>query len=179
MQSVRILSDTLEKLADRDHYLFTLRDLHAILPDHSFAAFKTLISRAARTGPLKRLCRNLYIYEKTDFPRDKVLFHAAARLRAGCFNYLSLETVLSDSGHISQIPFSWITLMTSGRSGLVRCGGFGTIEFVHTAKTPARLATDLTWDRDCRLWRASVDLAIADMRATRRPMDLVDQGETT
>ena len=179
MQSVRILSDTLERLADRDHYLFTLRDLHAILPDHSFSAFKTLVSRASRTGTLKHLCRNLYIYEKAGVPRDKVLFHAAARLRAGCFNYLSLETVLSDSGRISQIPFSWITLMTSGRSGQVRCGSFGTIEFVHTAKTPARLAPGLAWDQDCRLWRASDDLAIADMRATRRPMDLVDKGETT
>ena len=51
------------------------------------------------------------------YPSDLVLYHAAARLRADALCYLSLESVLSDAGVISQIPINWITLMTSGRSG--------------------------------------------------------------
>ena len=174
MQPARIFAESLARLADRERYLFSLRDLHALLPELSYDAFKTLVSRASRTGPLQRLCRNLYLYAKVDYPRDKVLFHAAARLRAECFNYLSLETVLSDAGIISQIPFSWITVMSSGRSGRVECEGFGTIEFVHTRKTPDRLAPELAWDGPCRLWRASTALALADMRSAKRPMDLVN-----
>jgi len=135
------------------------------------------LSSPGRRGPLKHLCRNLYLYEKVDYPRDMVLFHAAARLRAECFNYLSLETVLSDAGVISQIPFSWITLMSSGRSGKIECEGFGTIEFIHTSKTPALLAPELTWDSRYRLWRASVARALVDMRSAKRSMDLVAQGE--
>ena len=174
MQSVRVFAETLARLADREHYLFSLRDLHALLPELSYNSFKTLVSRVARMGPLRRLCRNLYIYDKIDFPRDRVLFHAAARLRAECFNYLSLETVLSDAGIISQVPFSWITVMSSGRSGKIECKGFGTIEFIHTNKKPNRVASELAWDNECRLWRASVPLALADMRSAKRPMDLVD-----
>ena len=177
MQSIRILAESLARLADRDRYLFTLRDLHALLPDLSYDTFKTLVSRASRTGSLRRLCRNLYIYEKVDYPRGLVLFHAAARLRAERFNYLSLETVLSDAGIISQMPLSWITLMSSGRSGRIECEGFGTIEFIHTSKAPDRLAPELTWDGPCRLWRASTTLALADMRSAKRPMDLVAKEE--
>jgi hypothetical protein len=176
MQPVRVFAETLAQLADRERYLFTLRDLHALLPDSTYATFKTLVSRAAKTGPLKHLCRNLYIYEKVDYPRDRVLFHAAARLRAEYFNYISLETALSDAGLISQIPFSWITVMSSGRSGKIQCQGFGTIEFIHTEKDPSRLAPELVWDRQNRLMRASVALAMTDMRAAKRSLELVDTG---
>jgi len=179
MQSVRVFAESLARLADGEHYLFSLRDLHALLPESSYDAFKTLVSRASRTGSLRRLCRNLYIYEKVDYPRDMVLFHAAARLRAECFNYLSLETVLSEAGVISQIPFSWITVMSSGRSGKIECEGFGTIEFIHTGKDPSRLASELTWDSLCRLWRASVARALVDMRSAKRSMDLVTEGKNT
>jgi hypothetical protein len=82
--------------------------------------------------------------------------------------------VLSDAGIISQVPLRWITLMTSGRSGKISCGRFGTIEFIHTAKSPQRLAKDLHYDPRCRLWRASVPLALADMKAARRNMELVE-----
>ena len=103
------------------------------------------------------------------------MFHAAARLRAGEFNYISLETVLSDAGVISQMPMNWITLMTSGRSHVVNCGDYGHIEFVHTAQLPESVAGELTYDPERRLWRASVCQALRDMRATRRSMDLVQE----
>jgi hypothetical protein len=103
-----------------------------------------------------------------------VLFHAAARLRASGFNYISLETALSDAGVISQVPINWITLMSSGRSQVVDCGDFGRIEFVHTAQLPGELTEELTYDLERRLWRASARLALRDMRATRRTQDLVN-----
>ena len=96
--------------------------------------------------------------------------HGAVRpsLRASGFNYLSLETALSDAGIISQVPINWITLMSSGRSQVVDCGEFGRIEFVHTRQRPAALARELTYDVERRLWRASMRLALRDTRATRR-----------
>jgi hypothetical protein len=109
-----------------------------------------------------------------DYPRGLVLFHAAARLRADTFNYISLETALSDAGVISQIPINWVALMSSGRSSTIRCGAWGTIEFVHTCKGPDDVASQLHYDARCHLWRASVGLAVQDMRATRRNMDLID-----
>jgi hypothetical protein len=103
-----------------------------------------------------------------------LLFHAAARLRADGFNYLSLETVLSDEGVISQVPVNWISVMSSGRSTVLACGRWGTIEFVHTRQRPEELAGQLSYDSRCRLWRASVPQALRDMRATHRNLELVD-----
>ena len=117
----------------------------------------------------------MFLYPVPDYPAEHLLFHAAARLRASEFNYISLETALSDAGLISQIPIQWITLMSSGRSHIVNCGDYGKIEFIHTAQRPENLATELTFDTDRRLWRASVSLALRDMKATRRStLNLVD-----
>jgi hypothetical protein len=174
MQPIKQLMRGLAVLADADHCLFTLTDLRALLPALSEAAFKTLLSRAVSDGQLARVCRGLYLYEQADYPRGQLLFHAAARLRAGTFNYISLETALSDAGVISQMPLNWITLMSAGRSNIIRCGAWGTIEFVHTRKRPDDVAGQLRYDRHCHLWRAPVALALQDMRATRRNMELID-----
>ncbi len=174
MQPIKQLAKILAGLADDEHYLFSLADLKGALPGQSPGGFKALIYRAAKDGLLRRVCRGLYLYPKVAYVRGLVLFHAAARLRAGAFNYISLETALSDAGVISQIPINWITLMSSRRSHIVDCGNFGRIEFVHTKKRPENLTSHLTYDAQCRLWRASVALAIKDMQATRRSTDLID-----
>jgi hypothetical protein len=124
---------------------------------------------------LKRVCRGIYYYPERDYSVSNLLFHAAARLRAGEFNYLSLETVLSEAGVISQVPMNWISLMTSGRSHVVNCGDYGNIEFVHTAQRPNDVSDQLSYDPDRHLWRASVRQAMRDMRRTRRAMDLINE----
>lgn len=174
MQPIKHLARILAELADADHYLFTTADLRAVLPALSQGAFKALLRRAENADVLQRVCRGLYLYDRAGYPRGLTLFHAAARLRADGFNYLSLETVLSDAGVISQMPINWITLMSSGRSSVIRCGEWGTIEFVRTRKRPAVVREWLTYDRRRRLWRASVALALRDMKTTRRDTDLID-----
>jgi len=89
-------------------------------------------------------------------------------------NYLSLETVLSDAGVISQIPMNRIMVMSSGRSCVIECGSWGSIEFVKTRQDPEDLVGQLTYDGKSRLWRASVKQALRDMRATHRNVDLID-----
>lgn len=174
MQPIKQLSRVLDHLADAEHYLFSLQDMRAALPGLSSSAWKALLRRAAENGLLRRVCRGLYLYPYVEYPAGLVLYHAASRLRAHDFNYLSLESVLSDAGVISQIPMNWITLMSSGRSYTFDCGKFGHIEFIHTKKSPARLAPQISYDPRCRLWRASVALALKDMEQTRRNTDLVD-----
>ncbi|MBN8456398.1 MAG: hypothetical protein J0M04_00935 [Verrucomicrobia bacterium] len=173
VQPIRQLDRTLRLLADRERCVFAVSDLAGAVP--GCAQLAVLLSRAEKAGLLKRVCRGIYLYRVPDYPIEHLLFHTAARLRAGEFNYISLETALSDAGVISQVPFNWITLMTSGRSHVVDCGDFGHIEFVHTARRPDHVAGELAYDPDRRLWRASVRLAMRDMRATRRSMDLVDK----
>ncbi len=173
MQPIRQLDQALKSLADRDHCVFAPSDLACAVPECSQLA--VLLSRATKSGLLKRICRGVYLYPVFGYPAGNLLFHAAARLRAGEFNYISLETALSDAGVISQVPMNWITLMSSGRSHVVNCGDYGHIEFVHTDQRPEKLAGELTFDADRHLWRASVRQALRDMKATRRSMDLIDE----
>ncbi|MBC7962822.1 MAG: hypothetical protein H7Y05_07750 [Steroidobacteraceae bacterium] len=174
MQPIKQLMQILTMLANDEHYLFSLNDLYGAMPEQSQGAFKALISRAEKDGLLMRICRGLYLYPKADYAKGLVLYHAATRLRAGEFNYISLESALSDAGVISQVPMNWITLMSSGRSHVIDCGDFGHIEFIHTKKLPESLADQLSYDPRCHLWRASVALAVKDMKATGRSTDLID-----
>ena len=174
MQPMKYLSQWLSENADNNHYLFTLSDLQSLFTGLSENTFKTLLSRAVRSGLLIRVCRGLYLYQKA-MPRDGLLlFHAAAMLRANDFNYISLETTLSDVGVISQIPLNWITIMSSGRSNIISCGNDGNIEFVHTNQKPSSLIKSLTYDHHCGMWRANVELALRDMKATHRNTELID-----
>ncbi|MEI6388908.1 MAG: hypothetical protein WCQ50_20020, partial [Spirochaetota bacterium] len=117
----------------------------------------------------------IYLFDRVAYKRGLELYHIAAKLRSGCFNYLSQESVLSDAGCISQVPLQRITLMTSGRSSLASCGIWGSIEFTHTKKVLDRLSGELSYDPEIRLLRASPRLALADLRAARRNLDLTGQ----
>jgi hypothetical protein len=64
--------------------------------------------------------------------------------------------------------------MSSGRSNLINCGQWGTLEFVHTAQKAETLAAQLSYDSRCRMWRANPALAIRDMKAAKRNLDLID-----
>ena len=153
---------------------FALRDLMALLPAHEPDACKSVITRLQKRGELIRVCRGIYILPDCTLKGSDLLGHVAARLRAARFNYVSLETVLSEAGLISQIPLSRITLMSSGRSSVIPCGRYGDIEFVHTSKKAAQLAAELTYSPRLQLWQASVALALQDMKDTRRDTGLVD-----
>ena len=173
MQPLKQITQSLRSLADREHCVFAPSDLAGAVPGCGQLA--VLLSRVTKAGLLKRVCRGIYHYPLPDYPVEHLLYHAAARLRAGGFNYISLETVLSDAGVISQVPMNWISLMTSGRSHVVDCGDYGHIEFVHTAQRPDEVSDELTYDPECHLWRASVRQALRDMKVTRRSMELVDK----
>lgn len=174
MQPIKQLTRVVAGVADKDNYLFSLHDLRGALPNQTVNAFKAVITRAEKDGIFRRVCRGLYLYPSVKYDKGLLLYHAAARLRADEFNYISLESALSAAGVISQIPMNWVTLMSSGRSYRVDCGDFGTIEFIHTKKRPAELLNQLTYDAHCRLWRASVPLALKDMKAAKKSLDLID-----
>ena len=174
IKPAKYLQQWLLKNTNESHYLFALQDLRGLFPDMKNHAFKAFISRFAANGELTRVCRGIYAYEPA-MPHDGLfLFRVAALLRCNEFNYVSLETVLSDAGVISQIPINVIFIMSSGRSNRFSCGRFGAIEFVHTAQRPNDLIDELSYDRERGMWYASVAQAVRDAKATRRSLDLID-----
>lgn len=174
MQPIKFLGKWLEANANKKSFMYTNNDLRSLFGELTDVAFKTLLSRAVSSGVLMRLCRGIYFYQKANPSDGLMLFHAASALRSNSFNYISMETVLSDAGIISQIPMNWIVMMSSGRSNIISCGEFGNIEFVHTNQKPSDLIGQLTYDTQCGLWRANVALALRDMKATHRNTDLID-----
>lgn len=174
MQPLKFLSTWLMENANQEHYLFSTKNLKNIIPKLSDEAFKMLLSRAVRSGILTRVCRSVYLYKKAMRHDGLLLFHIARCLRPMDFNYISLETALSDVGIISQIPLAWITLVTSGRKNTISCGEFGTIEFIHTSRHSDDIKDQLIYDSRCHMWRANVKLAIQDMKITRRNCDLIN-----
>lgn len=174
MQPIKHLCNWLQQHASSEHYLFSLQDLRALFPCLAWPAFKTLLCRAVQAKYLEKVCRDLYIHKNAAPTDGLLLFHAAAHLRSHAFNYISLETVLSDVGIISQVPMQWITIMSSGRSSIISCGTWGTIEFIHTNQSPSPLIDHLSYDKDRRLWRANVRLALKDMKKTRRDSNLIN-----
>jgi hypothetical protein len=174
VQPIRHLMQNLIRFATPENCLFTPHDLRALLPNISNSAFKTVLSRASQEGHLTHFCRGLYLYQRVAPSNGLLLFHAAARIRANEFNYISLETVLSEAGVISQLPINFISIMSSGRSNSISCGQFGTIDFVHTRQKPEVIGDQLYYDARCKLWKACIPLALRDMRATHRNLDLIN-----
>ncbi|MBP5405978.1 hypothetical protein J6Z19_02380 [bacterium] len=177
MQPIKLLEKTLEQNADSQHCLFSQQDFSAIFPDMTVENLTMLLSRAVKSNILERICKGIYLYTKTDYDPSLVLFKVAAKLRASSMNYVSLETVLSQSGRISQQLLGWITVMTTGRSGTISCGRFGTVELIHTSKNFGKIMPELRLDRQTGMLWASEKLALQDMKDCKRLVDLVEQSE--
>ena len=176
MQPIKKITKTLGELADKDHFLFSLADFNSLFPKLCSDALYALIGRAVKNDLLQRVCRGIFLYPVKGYPSGLLLYRVAALLRAQEMNYISLESALSENGTISQIPLNWITLMSSGRSHTVDCGKWGHIEFIHTKKKLAQLAPELMYDKKYGFWRASVTLALQDMKFTRRNTALIAEG---
>ena len=175
MQPARALLKTLHEIANEDRYLFTPSDFAGLVPEMANSAFKSLLSRLVSRGELTRVCRGLYCPVWIDISHGWILYHAAARLRSDTFTYLSLESVLSEAGIISQVPMHNITLMTRGRGGDIRCGDLGRIAFTRTTQSADQVMDHLSYDPDRRLWIADTVQALRDLRQTRRNLDLLEE----
>jgi hypothetical protein len=157
--------------------LFSSHDLKALLPHLNADRYKSVMHHLCKVGYLERLCKNLFLKSTPKYSASNILFRAANKLREDHFMYLSLETVLSREGRISQVPMQWISLMTSGRSYQFKLKNFGTIEFIHTQKTALELMHQIHYDHSIGLWVASSDLALHDMKNCHRDLSLVDEHE--
>jgi len=97
----------------------------------------------------------------------------AVALRRGEYNYISLESALSEYGAISQIPVDRLTVMTTGRKGLYRTP-WGTIEFTHTKRATSNIIASIcNVGRPLRL--ATPMAAWRDLKRVGRNTHLVDE----
>lgn len=154
-------------------YVFTKRDFEKIFHEDSPRAVRAGIQRLVRAGILERAIKGIYVNPLARSKGSSTLELVARSLRRGEYNYVSLESALSEYGAISQIPPDRITVMTTGRKGEYKTP-FGVIEFTHT-KRPVKNIVDSIRDVGRPLRLASKQAAFRDLKRVGRNLHLVDE----
>jgi len=151
-------------------WAFSSTALKLLFPESDRTRLKALAAHQ-KTGVITHIARGLYINPKARSLPTDLLSQLVVFLRPWYFNYLSLESALSEAGWMSQIP-SRLTVMTTGRSQVFDTP-YGTIEFTHTAQAPEQLRAHVNWDANRQLWIATPEQAQRDLKRVGRNLDLL------
>ncbi len=160
---------TLDRWDSQGLWAFDLPRLELIF-DETPGSLKTALMRHAKAGIITRVTRGIYVNPRARSMPAEPLLALVSIMRPYDFSYLSLESVLSDAGWISQIPFCH-TLMTSGRSGVFSTP-YGVLEFTHT--TRAENSQEVVFDGRRGVHVAAPERAYLDLRYVRRNLAMVD-----
>ena len=125
---------------------------------------------------MQRAARGIYVNKDAVSFDPYVIERIAKALRPGEYSYVSLESMLSEYGVISQIPVDRLTLMTTGREGIYKTP-YGTIEMTHTKRSPDDIlkSTQIIEKRPLRV--ATKKTALRDLKRVGRNMNLIDEQE--
>lgn len=137
-------------------------------PDQAY--FRVAMTRHSKAGIIERIGPRLYA---NPFLRPPAvgLFRLTNFLRPSDSFYLSCESVLSECGWISQLPFC-LTFVTTGRSYRYSTL-LGDIDFVHTNENSSAWSGHLKRNEDRQIWEATPEKALTDLKRYRRNLDLV------
>jgi hypothetical protein len=169
-------SEAIKKLLKYDkrgRYVFTNSDLAKIFHQDSERTLRAGIKRLIDDGFLTRVANGVYLFTLAHSKGSDTLEQIAKTIRRGKYNYISLESALSEYGVISQIPVDRLTVMTTGRSGEFKTP-LGTIEFTHTKRSPINILENTRLvGRPLRF--ATKQAAYRDLKRVGRNTHLVDQ----
>jgi predicted transcriptional regulator of viral defense system len=154
-------------------FVITTKDLRCWFSYEPEKTFKSALSRHVKEGILEHPCRGIYINPYAKSRDSYVLEHIAKALRKGEYNYISLESLLSEIGLISQVPINLLTVMTTGRSQYYKTP-YGNIEFTHTNKSIANILKLTYVEQDRPLRVAMEDTAIRDLKKVNRNTHLIE-----
>ena len=171
------LTDALKLLGEQaadGRFVFTRRDLERMMRADRPSTRAATLKRLVQSDWLRPAARGVYVYPAGQRNDGYDLERIARAIRRGDYSYVSLESALSEWGAISQVPMSYLTLMTTGRKGVFRTP-WGTIEFTHTARPLEAVlaATVSSPDRPLRL--ATPEAAWRDLKRVGRNCDMVDR----
>lgn len=154
-------------------HVFTRKQLAKLFPDDNPRTFSEGLNRLVHSGLLVRACRGVYVNPHAHSLDSRVIERIAQALRPGTYSYVSLESLLSESGAISQIPLDRLTVMTTGRKG-VYSTPYGVIEFTHTKRPVSDVLSRIRQVNGRPLRIASPEVAWRDLKRVGRNTQLVD-----
>ncbi|MET4694389.1 type IV toxin-antitoxin system AbiEi family antitoxin [Endozoicomonas lisbonensis] len=165
--------ERLSALDKEGRYVFAYQDIAKVFPEDSARTLKAGLNRLVKQGFLIRAIKGIYVFALSQKKGKDTLELVARTMRRGEYNYLSLESALSEYGVISQIPIDRLTVMTTGRKGEYTTP-FGTIEFTHT-KRPAPQIINSFHSIGRPLRMATKEAAWRDLKRVGRNTHLVDE----
>ncbi|MGJ3440026.1 hypothetical protein AAZU54_08510 [Pseudomonas sp. Je.1.5.c] len=132
--------------------------------------FRVAMARHVKACIIEKIAPTLYSNPFLS-PPAAGLFRLTNFLRPLDSFYLSCESVLSEHGWISQLPFC-LTFVTTGRSYRYSTL-LGDIDFVHTEEDPVSWLGHLQRNEERQVWEASPEKALADLQRYKRNLGLV------
>ena len=176
-QIVRTLDalDILNSWDKQGRYVFTKSDLAKLINEPTNLLNKTL-ERLTDQHVLIRVARGVYVFRYSAHVGAYTIEEIAQVLRRSEYNYVSLESALSEWGTISQVPIDRITVMTTGRKGEFRTP-FGVIEFTHTENSPEYILANTIRRDPHPLPIASEQLALKNQLRVGRNIDLIEEAQ--
>lgn len=168
--------DAMKTLKALDHqgvYVFNRTDMEKMFPEEQEKTLEKSLQRLVKDGLLERVCKGIYLNPMASSKKSRVIEDIAAVARRGYYSYLSLESMLSEYGDISQIPVSLLTVMTTGAKGVYKTK-YGIIEFTHTSRSLADIAkrTQLAQGRPLRI--ATREAAKKDLLRVGRNTNMLE-----
>ena len=163
-------SDAIGKLKALDRIatcVLTKGDLEKLFPDEAEKTLEKSLQRLVAGGILERVSKGVYVNRMTSSKGRSLVEDIAVVLRRGYFSYVSMASILSEYGLISQIPVRRLTVMTTGAKG-VYATPYGTIEFTHTKRRPAEILRRTLMMENRPLRIASRQAAMQDLRRAGR-----------
>lgn len=166
----KLLLDSCKMLSDSGVWCIPESTLSACASYPDLGQLRVALSRHVRAGIVEKMGPKLYANPFLR-PPSTGLFRLTNFLRPGELFYLSAESVLSEHGWISQIPFC-LTFVTEGRSYRYSTL-LGDIDFVHTDESPEAWEGHIFRNHDRQVWEASPHKALVDLRRYKRNLGLV------
>lgn len=171
LEAIRRFSDLDKKYA---RCVYSRDDLNAIFPEDTPRGLEKSIERLVNEEIIERVSRGIYVFSYAASKGSRLIESIASVMRRSAFNYVSLESALSEYGRISQIPVGVITIMTTGRAGRYKTP-YGIIEFTHTQRSGSSLSNRISTLDDRPLPVATEMAALSDLKRVGRNLNMVDE----
>jgi hypothetical protein len=158
-------------------FVLTKKDIGKLFPLEDEKSMEKSLQRMVKDGLLIKAARGIYINALVaSRHKSWMLENIAKALRPGKLSYVSLESMLSEHGVISQIPLNRLTVMTTGAGG-IHDTPYGTIEFTHTKRSIPEILDRTIFIKDRPLRIAKKQAAVSDLLRVGRNTFMIDYEE--
>ncbi|ASM40501.1 type IV toxin-antitoxin system AbiEi family antitoxin [Campylobacter sputorum] len=172
--TIKEMINVLDRL-DREFKMpfISINQLSLFFPNEDKKTLRVSLARQVKSGIIVRICRGLYCNPRSKNMPNNMLEGIACLIRDRNEFYLSLESVLSDNGIISQIP-NRLTFISKSRSETFHTP-YGIIEFCKGKISDIFENNEIYLDKSRGIYVAKPNRAIKDAYLHRRSVDLIHE----